>query len=758
MNLAIRSDMPAGATDLDLIEQAQFHCLRARELEDAGDYESARDALSPLWSGVGERPSLEGLDSSTASEVLLRAGVLTGWLGSTNQIENAQETAKNLITDSIGGFEPLRETEKIAEAYSELALCYRREGALDEARITLREALRLLGDAESDTKALVLLRSAIVEKSATRTHEALRVLTEAAPLFATSNNHSLKGRFHGERAQLLRSLGTDESRDDYVDRALVESEAARFHFEQANHTQYCARLENNLAFLFFTIGKFDEAHEHVDRSRRLFLNLKDKGGAAQADETRARVLLAQGRNSEAEKTARAAVQVLERGGEYSFLAEALISHGQALARLDRQPREARQKLDRAAEVAEQAGDTERAGQALLSLIEELGACLTPDELRITYLRADEMLERSQRPDILARLRRCARRVCEARYHQVEKFSAPEFIHAAEGTKALLRDARAVARADGGAVLLTGETGTGKEILARNIHAWSGRGGKFVPVNCAALCETLLESQLFGHRKGSFTNAIEDYDGAARIADGGTLFLDEIAELSLVSQGKLLRLIEHGEIHTLGSPMPERIDVRIIAATNGNLKQLVAAGKFRQDLFYRLETFHLVIPPLRERPDDIPELAAHFLSEATQKHHKRLTFTPEALEATRRLPLCGNTRELQSLIERTLLTAADGAVITGKMLEVIAMRYVHKGPLTDPWAGFSLKNEVHHVEQRFIELALRDSDGMVSRAARLLGFKHHESLNSLLNNRFQYLLDARAPVTPRRRSIIRERAA
>lgn len=752
MSLAVLHDEQKSAAGRDLLEAASHYCLHARRFEDAGDFEAARDVLSGLWTGVGERPSLAGLDASSAAELLLRAGVLTGWLGSINQIEGAQELAKNLISESIAGFEKLNGPEKIAESYSDLAICYLREGALDEARITLCEALRHAAD--GDTKALVLLRLAIVEKSATRPHEALRVLTEAIPLFEASNNHSLKGRFHGELAQTLRNIGTDETRADYIDRALVEYAAASFHLEQANHTRYRARNENNLAFLFFTVGRFTEAHEHLDRARRLFLNLKDKGSAAQVDETRARVLLAQGRNFEAEKTAKAAVQALERGGEQSLLSEALITHGRSLARLHRRPEEARLRLDRAAEVAQQAGDAEGAGQALLSLIEELGAYLTTDELRSNYLRADELLTHSQHPAILARLRACARRACAPPRHGVERFSAPEFVHAAEETKNLLLDARAVARADG-AVLLTGETGTGKEVLARNIHAWSGRAGKFIAVNCAALCETLIESQLFGHRRGSFTDAFEDYAGAARLAGGGTLFLDEIAELSLVSQGKLLRLIEQGEIHTLGSPVPERIDLRIIAATNNNLKELVGSGRFRGDLFYRLETFSFVIPPLRERPADIPPLAEHFLDEALKRHRKHLAFTPEALEAARKLPLRGNARELQSLIERTLLTATDAAVVTERMLEVVAMRHAHKGSLTDPWAGFSLRDEVRQNQQRFIELAIRDAGGSVSRAARLLGFKHHESLRSLINTRFQHLSEARTPERPRRRSIVRK---
>ncbi len=306
------------------------------------------------------------------------------------------------------------------------------------------------------------------------------------------------------------------------------------------------------------------------------------------------------------------------------------------------------------------------------------------------------------------------------------------------------------------VLIRGETGTGKELIASGIHYQSRRHDKlFVAQNCAALPENLLESELFGHKKGSFTSADSDKKGLFEIADGGTLFLDEVGEMPLSLQAKVLRTLQEGTIRPVGSTSEKQVDARIICATNRDLEKEVAAGRFREDLFYRLETFHVVLPPLRERPDDIPVIAAHFIEKAFEQHPKQVTFTAEAVEAMRDLPLKGNARELRSLIERTMLTAEEGTLINKEMVEIAARRETQQASLADPWAGFSLKDEVHRFEQRFIELALKNADGKVSRAARLLGFKHHESLNSLLKNRFQNLLDERTPATPRRRSIIRQ---
>lgn len=390
-------------------ERARLRCQLAKQLEDVGNYETAREAMSELWSRVGERPVLDELDEATAAEVLLRVGTLTGWLGSTRQIEGAQETAKNLISESITRFKALREEKKAAEALMELGPCYWREGAFDDARVVFQEALKHFSNEDGDLKAVSLLRSAAIEKLTNRLSDALHLLIEAAPLFYASKNHTIKGRFHNEYAQVLRKLSAAEHRNDYVDRALIEYEAASYHFEQAGHARYQACVENNLGFLFGTIKNFTQAHEHLDRAQALFTSMKDSVHTAQVDDTRARVLLTEGRINEAEKIVRSAIQVLERGGEQSLLAEALTTHGVILARMGSH-KVARLTLQRAVEVAQNAGDLEAAGLAALTILEELSEHLQSHDLSATYDRAAELLSKSENRETKDRLLAVSRRV------------------------------------------------------------------------------------------------------------------------------------------------------------------------------------------------------------------------------------------------------------------------------------------------------------------------------------------------------------
>ncbi|HEV7905369.1 MAG TPA: sigma 54-interacting transcriptional regulator [Pyrinomonadaceae bacterium] len=737
---------------LPLQDLVRLRCSAAKEFEEAGNYEAACGALAEWWESPGQHPKIEGLEADSAAELLLRAGVLTGFIGGSKQIPNAHEIAKDLISESIRLFDSLENVEKVEEAQAELGFCYSRAGAYDDARVILSEVLARIAPENIEQRATTLLRSAIVEACTTRYSDALRLLAEAEPLFEASRNSAHIGQFHMERGIVLEALSTGEQREDYADRALMDYTAASIHFEQAGHLRFYARVENNLGFLYFKLARYADAHEHLNRARQLFTNLDDSGSAAQVEDTSARVFLGQKENAEAERIARRAAQSLEHSGQPNILAEALTTRGTALARLGKQS-EARTVLQRAFEVAEQAGDLEGAGVAELTTLEELGDHLTSVELRAIYELADHLLTRTQHPGILERLRACARRVIAAeRTHNIE-FETAGFAYGSEQTATLLRGAHSIARSQG-AVLLTGETGTGKELLARLMHEWSGRPGQFVAINCAALSETLLESQLFGHVKGSFTDAVEDYPGAARLAAGGTLFLDEIAELSAANQSKLLRFIEYGEIHTVGASTPERIDVRVMAATNRVIEDEIAAGRFRRDLFYRLQNFHLELPPLRTRVEDVPAIAEHFIREAMRRQGKRVRFTPGAIEAMCRLPLPGNARELRSLIERTLLAASNGSSIEADAVETVALRLTGKADFADPWANFSLKEEVQRFEEHLIEKALRDAQGKVSNAARLLGFKHHESLNWRLKNRNKNLLAARTPAKQRKRSIIK----
>src|SRR6266404_252565 len=392
--------------NLPLTERATLSCRLAKQLEKVGKYEAAYEALNEFWPNRDESPKLDGLDDTQKAEVLLRIGAIAGWLGSTDQIAGGQETAKNILTISIELFEQLETADKVSEARGDLALCYYREGSFDEARVQLRTALHILPDGNNDLEAILLVRAGIIEERTRRFNDALEFYKRAAPLVERSDDHALKGSFHFEYGHVLGWLAAPENREDYLDRALIEYAASSFHYEQAGNARALARVETNLGYLFFTIRRYAEAHQHLDRARYLFLDLKDVGTAAQVDDTRARTLLAEGRIAEAERVVRSAVRVLERGDQQAYLAEVLTTHGVALARLGNHKR-AEALLERAFEVAEITGDLEGAGRAKLSIIEELGEKIPAKELVVIYRSAIELLKSSQDPSTGKRLITCA---------------------------------------------------------------------------------------------------------------------------------------------------------------------------------------------------------------------------------------------------------------------------------------------------------------------------------------------------------------
>lgn len=407
MNLETQlAGLKSQSRDLPLAERAKLSCRLAKQLEKAGEYEAACEALDEFWPDRNHPPRLDDLDEPTKAEMLLRVGALAGWLGGADQTAAGQETAKDLLTKSIEIFERLRQPEKAAEARGDLALCYWREGSFDEGRVQLRTALHLLPEGNDELRAILLIRSGIIEERSRRLDDALQFYNQAAPMVERSDDHALKGSFHFEYGLVLRRLSAPENREDYLDRALIEYAASGFHYEQAGNERALARVELNLGYLFFTIGRHTEAHQHLDVARHLFLKLKDAGTAAQVDDTRARTLLAQGHIAEAERLARSAVRVLERGGQQALLAEALTTQGVALARLSNHLR-AKTLLERAIEIAQTTGDLEGAGRAKLSIIEEFGERISGKELVAIYRSAIDLLKGSQDPATGKRLITCA---------------------------------------------------------------------------------------------------------------------------------------------------------------------------------------------------------------------------------------------------------------------------------------------------------------------------------------------------------------
>jgi tetratricopeptide (TPR) repeat protein len=409
MNLKYAMPRQAIETTRNVNERAQTACAHAKDLEELGEFEAAREALSEFWQRIGERPKVAGLNVIGQAEVFLRAGALSGWIGSARQVPGAQEIAKDLISEAARLFDDCGLQERVAEARVDLAICYWREGAFDEARVSLDDALQHLGDLESEQRLRALLTRAIVEKLSLRPEDALKTHRQAAPLFHGSSNVALKGKFHNEYATVLKNLGLARNSADLIDQALVEYSAATVYAEEAGNKRFLASVENNVGNLFVRLGRFEEAHKHLDRARSLFTSLKDKGLVAQVDDSRARALISQGLLAKAEALSRGAVKVLVEGDELSLLAEALTTHGIALARLANYAK-ARPTLEKAIRTAQSAGDLESSGVASLSMVEELKDYLPFGELLAYYRMAETELARSQHPEILNRLGKCARRL------------------------------------------------------------------------------------------------------------------------------------------------------------------------------------------------------------------------------------------------------------------------------------------------------------------------------------------------------------
>jgi transcriptional regulator with PAS, ATPase and Fis domain len=299
------------------------------------------------------------------------------------------------------------------------------------------------------------------------------------------------------------------------------------------------------------------------------------------------------------------------------------------------------------------------------------------------------------------------------------------------SRAMIDVARSVERIkdSDSTVLVTGESGTGKELIARAIHRLSRRSDKeFVPFNCSAVPAELIESMLFGHKKGTFTGALSDHEGLIRAADNGTLFLDEIGDLPLPLQPKLLRFLQEGEIHTLGERMPRKVNVRVIAATHKNIEQLAREKVFREDLFYRIAALTIRVPALRERPEDISTLISYFLSHYTRRNDRPIAgITWDAIRILEEYAWPGNVRELAAEMERLVLYADENGYVTPEHISphVLPARLLEEG--ADARSAENLEILLEDYERRVITETLKRHDCNVARASEALGLGSRQTL-------------------------------
>lgn len=297
----------------------------------------------------------------------------------------------------------------------------------------------------------------------------------------------------------------------------------------------------------------------------------------------------------------------------------------------------------------------------------------------------------------------------------------------------LREAFIYAQYDDFHVLLLGETGSGKEHFAKFLHYLGPRSTRpLVTVNCGSIPENLVESQLFGHRKGAFTGATSDHEGKFKSADRGVLFLDEIGELPLPAQAKLLRVLDQGEIEPVGSTRPLKVNVRVIAATHRQLREMVSAGTFREDLYQRFGS-SIAIPPLRSRKTDIPLLASHMLTAWNTRHQNQKRLSPAAVSELVRHPWPGNVRELRRVLQQSAMLAPAKAIQPGDLRFEQPLNSNPLAVLPDPSEGFQLIPFLDDVKQRMIHRAMELSDDVQARAARLLGISP-QALNQFFKSR------------------------
>ena len=344
----------------------------------------------------------------------------------------------------------------------------------------------------------------------------------------------------------------------------------------------------------------------------------------------------------------------------------------------------------------------------------------PDEVVLTLRKAEERQE----------LRHENQQLKKALRQHDKDFTITDIVHASDKMAKLLRLVKTAATSDS-SILISGETGTGKELIAKALHSESGRKGQFLAINCSAITAGLLESELFGHKKGAFTGADREKQGLFSIANNGTLFLDEIADLPLELQPKLLRVLQEGEIRKVGATRSEKINTRVVAAAGTDLQEAVEKGTFRRDLYYRLAVVDVNLPPLRERAEDIVVLANHFLQQLCHREGRPvLQLDDKAQKNLTAYHWPGNVRELENYLEKALIFSP------GETLELPPLRIRQAAPGEFNPDEYSLKIASRRLEEEYIRKALTKTDGNRTQAAELLEI----SLRSLMYKLKDYEID------------------
>ncbi len=360
----------------------------------------------------------------------------------------------------------------------------------------------------------------------------------------------------------------------------------------------------------------------------------------------------------------------------------------------------------------------------------------PDELKVIVNQAIERMELIKENNLLnEKLRILNEKLKEENFllkrEVKEFFNDSKIVFKSDEMKRVLEIASSIVNVDT-TILITGETGTGKELLARYIHKNSFRKDNlFIPVNCGAIPSELIESELFGYKKGAFSGAVNDKKGLFQLSDGGTIFLDEIGEAPLNFQVKLLRVLQDREIWPVGSENGISVDVRVIAATNRDLKELVEKGKFREDLWYRLNVFNIHIPPLKGRKDDIEALFIYFLRKISKKFNKNIIqVEDDVIDIFKNYSWPGNVRQLQNEIERLVLLTHDGGKITKSMISPEIVKGKKNIDRKEIFIDMPLKKKMAQFEKGIIKSTLNNCNGNRSKAARILGITRQSLLQKM----------------------------